>query len=66
MVEPETAPLPADMRAEQARPRARARPVAPQFLARPVRRLPRVVLIGKDPLLHETLGTLLQLDEVVG
>src|SRR5271169_6100589 len=66
VIGPEAAPLAADMRAEQARPAPEPDEFAPQFLGRPVRRLPRVVLIGQDLLAHEALGALLQLGEIVG
>ena len=66
VIEPEPAPLAADMRAQQPRPAPEPNEFAAQFLGRPVCRLPDVVFIGQDLFPHETFGALLQLDEVVG
>ena len=54
MVEPETAPFAADMRRQEAGSAAERQEFAPQFGARSMCRLPRIVLEGKDPLAHET------------
>ena len=60
VIEPEAAPIAADMRAEQPRPAPEPDELPPQLLARSVRRLPLVHLIGQDLLLHEALSALLQ------
>src|SRR6202040_1457292 len=65
VIEPQPAPIAADMRTEETGLAPERHQLAPQILARPMRGLPRVGLERKDPISHKPLGTLLQLDEIV-
>ncbi len=65
VIEPEPAPFPADMRAQQPGPAPEPDQLAAQFLGRPVRGLSDIVLIRQDLLAHKALGALLELDEFV-
>ena len=65
VIEPEPAPIAPDMRAQEPRLAPERDELAPQLLARPVRGLPRVALERQDPVSHEALGALLQLDQIV-
>ncbi len=59
VIEPQSTPIAADMRAEETCLAPERDEFAPQILARPVRGLPPVGLERKDPISHKPLGTLL-------
>lgn len=66
MVEPLPAPLAPDMRRDEPGLLRQRHQLMPEFLGRAVRRLPRIPFARQDFVTHETLGALLQFDQIGG